>query len=409
MSGEPIHSETRPAMAGDGRLRQIITENADGIIVVDADGLVRFLNPAAEQLLERSADSLLGQVFGFPAIANERAEIELLRPDGSHQIAEMRVVATEWDGMAAHLISLRDITEHRRAQEALRNAEAFNWAILNSLAVHLAVLDEHGTIIAVNDAWTAFSRANGDPDGRATGVGVNYFSVCAAASGACSTEAPGALIGMRAVLTGELPTYELEYPCHSPDEERWFVLRVVPLRGAQGGLVISHSDVTARRRMAREAAEAEELRRRLKAIDRELEDVDRIPHGEAASSRQPGAAPFRQRDPEAFRAALRVYTSLLDEALRRRGFAGAAPIPALRQLGERLGAADGTPRDVIELHLAGVRALSQEAPAQKQQAYIEEGRLMALELMGHLAAFYRALAAVSASERATAAPQGEPQ
>lgn len=389
--GGAMDRETHTTPADNSRLRQIITETADGIIVVDADGLVRFLNPAAQQLLDRPAEQLLGQIFGFPAIAAERADIDLFRPDGSHTIAEMRVVDTEWDGTPAHLISLRDITDHRRAQEALRNAEAFNWAILNSLTVLLAVLDEHGTIIAVNDAWTAFARANGDPDSRATGVGVNYFAVCHRASGPWSEEAPGALEGMRAVLAGSLPSYELEYPCHAPDAERWFVLRAVPLLGAQRGLVISHTDVTVQRRVAREAAEAEELRRRLRAIDRELEDVGRIPQSEAASARHPAPAPLRQREPELQRASLQAYSALLEEAVARRAFARAAATPALRQIGERLGAADATPRDVIELHLAAVRALSREAPPPRQHAYLEEGRLMALELMGYLAAYYRAL------------------
>jgi PAS domain-containing protein len=394
-----VDQQTQQTLAADdARLRQIITENADGIIVVDAEGFVRFLNPAAEQLLARPAASLIGQQFGFPAIAGERAEIDLLRPDGAEQIAEMRVVATEWDGAPAHLLSLRDITEHRRAQQALRTAEAFNWAILNSLTVHLAVLDEHGTIIAVNDAWRSFAIANGDPDGQTTGVGVNYFAVCGRAAGPASDEAPSVIWGMRAVLDGALPAYELEYPCHSPSVERWFVLRAVPLRGAQRGLVVSHAEVTEQRRMAREAAEAEELRRRINAMRQELDDVDRIPHGDPAAARRPGPAPLRQRAPDTFQAAVRQYGLLLDRAVAERGFSGGAPSPALRTLGERLGAAGAAPRDVVEVHLTGVRSLSRDATVQRQHAYLEEGRLMALELMGYLAAHYRS-AALGAEER----------
>lgn len=392
--------------ANDDRLRQIITENADGIIVVDAEGLVRFLNPAAEQLLARPAPTILGQIFGLPALANERAEIDVIRPDGAQQIAEMRVVDTEWNGGPAHLISLRDITEHRRAQEALRNAEAFNWAILNSLSVHLAVLDEHGTVIAINEAWRSFARENGDVDGAATGIGVNYLAVCDRASGPDGDEAAAVAAGLRAVLAGALPTYELEYPCHTPTEERWFVLRVVPLRGAQRGLVVSHTDVTFQRKMAREAAEAEELRRRLRAIDRELADVERIP-GEQGPPRRHSSAPLRQRDAEAFRAAVGHYSAMLAEAVKRRGFTDSGPQPALRRLGERLGGAEAAPRDVIEVHLTSVRALSIDVAPQKQQAFLEEGRLMALELMGYLAAYYRTLALVPAGERA-AARQDEP-
>jgi PAS domain-containing protein len=381
----------------DSRLRQIITENADGIIVVDAEGCVRFVNPAAEQLLNRPAAGLVGQLFGYPVLSGERAEIDVLRPDGEGQIAEMRVVATEWGGGPAYLISLRDITERRRAQEALRTAEAFNWAILNSLTVHLAVLNEHGTIIAVNDAWRRFARENGDPGLRSTGVGANYFAVCERADGPWSAEAPDVVAGMRAVLEGRLPAFELEYPCHAPTQERWYVLRAVPLRGAQRGLVVSHTDVTEQRRIAREAAAAEELRRRLSAYEREMEQVGRIPRPEPGPLRRPAATPLRQRDAESFQAVAEQYGALLEEALARRTFSAGGNEAALRLLGERLGAADASPRDVVELHLAGVRARSAGATPQRQQAYLEEGRLLVLELMGHLAAHYRS-AALAPSE-----------
>ena len=48
-----------------------------------------------------------------------------------------------------------------------------------------------------------------------------------------------------------------------------------------------------------------------------------------------------------------------------------------------------TPRDLVAIHLAAIRAVSVDAPPIRQQAYLGEGRLMLLELMGHLAAYYR--------------------
>jgi hypothetical protein len=51
-----------------------------------------------------------------------------------------------------------------------------------------------------------------------------------------------------------------------------------------------------------------------------------------------------------------------------------------------------TPRDLVAIHLAAMRGVSIDAPPTRQQAYMGEGRLMLLELMGHLAAYYRARA-----------------
>jgi PAS domain S-box-containing protein len=119
--------------------------------------------------------------------------------------------------------------------------------MLNSLTATIAVLDETGTIIAINKAWEHFAYENGDPDLIHTGIGISYLAVCQAA--ACTSgEAQQAFEGISAVLAGTLDQFMLEYPCHSPLEERWFELRVTPLDGEHGGVVISHEKITARKR-----------------------------------------------------------------------------------------------------------------------------------------------------------------
>ncbi|MFV9504791.1 MAG: PAS domain-containing protein [Oscillochloridaceae bacterium umkhey_bin13] len=391
----------RPPLGADElELRQIVDGNADGIIVVDGEARVRFANPVACQILGRDDRELIGHVFGFPVLRGERAEIDLLRPTGGIQVAEMRVVDTEWEGSSAQLISLRDITEYRRAQQALRDAEAFNWAILNSLSVHVAVLDASGTIIAVNDAWCDFARQNGDPDLLYTGIGVNYFDVCRGAAGPWSDEALPAVAGMRDVLAGRSQIFEIEYPCHSPDEERWFVLRAVPLRGERPGLVVSHTNVTKQRQMAQIAAEAAALRDQLTARDREMRGVNRISQREAPAQRSLPTNLLRQRQPAAYHEAVRIYANVLDEAVRRRAQPDGQTDSGLRELGERMARWLANPRDVVEVHLAAVRAASIDATPIKQQAYLEEGRLLVLELMGHLATAYRQHAPLDVAPRA---------
>ncbi len=110
--------------ACEARFRSIIEKNADGIIIVDQDGWVQFVNPAAEALFTRSADALLGEPFGFPCIVGETAELDIIRRAGEITVAEMRVVETEWGGEPAYLASLRDITHRKRAEDALRESEA---------------------------------------------------------------------------------------------------------------------------------------------------------------------------------------------------------------------------------------------------------------------------------------------
>lgn len=126
------------------QFRAIINKTVDGVILLSPEGVIRFVNPAAEELLGRSLDGLKGEVFGVPAVPGETIEIEILRPDGPPRIAEMRIVETEWHGEPAHLAALRDITEHKRneeeAQEAVRRRDRFLAMLSHELRNPLAAV-----------------------------------------------------------------------------------------------------------------------------------------------------------------------------------------------------------------------------------------------------------------------------
>ena len=128
-------------------------------------------------------------------------------------------------------------------------------AVLTVLPDSTAVLDQHGTIVAVNAAWKRFARDNGAPALADQSAGQNYLDVCQRASGPSSAGAQEAEAGIRAVLEGSQSLFTLEYPCHSPTERRWFLLRVTPLPGRQGGAVVSHIDITERKQLEQALAE----------------------------------------------------------------------------------------------------------------------------------------------------------
>jgi len=113
----------RLVQENEKRYRNLIEQSADGIIIVDQSGKVRFVNPAAEFIFDRKADELLDKIFGFTVMAGEVTEIDLIRRIGSTTTVEMRVVETEWEGEVAHLLSIRDITERKKMEKALRESE----------------------------------------------------------------------------------------------------------------------------------------------------------------------------------------------------------------------------------------------------------------------------------------------
>jgi signal transduction histidine kinase/CheY-like chemotaxis protein len=113
-----LDQRTLELKTSEERFRNLIVRNADGIIIVDREGVISFINPAAESLFNQPASSLLGSVFGFPLVAGETTEIDILRSGGENAVGEMRVVETEWEGRPAFLASLRDVTDRKRAEEA---------------------------------------------------------------------------------------------------------------------------------------------------------------------------------------------------------------------------------------------------------------------------------------------------
>lgn len=387
--------EAQPRSTAEDHLRAVVSHDADGAIIVDHGGVVRFLNSAAERLLNRHGAELHGQIFGFPLVVGERAEVEVLRPDGEFAVAEMRVLSIVWEGQDALLITLRDVTFERQAEAALREAEAFSIAILNSLTSEIVVLDKQGKIVAVNEAWLQFGRENGITDLASISVGADYFSACAASGP--GTGGPEALQGLKAVLSGELAEFTYEYPCPGPQGMRWFALRAVPLRGSRQGLVVAHNDITDQRRAAQIAAEAEMLREQVRQMERELVSVEAISRPDEMVRSL--TAPLRQRAPDLFSQGLERYGALLEEALYSRVHRTPAPSRALRELGEWFGSIWAAPRDLIEVHLQAMRDRSQHNTPKKLQAYFEEGRLLLLELMGHLASYYRSIAAGELSFR----------
>jgi signal transduction histidine kinase len=131
-------------------------------------------------------------------------------------------------------------------------------SILASLRDHVAVIDKNGQIIAVNEAWRRFAAENGDPEEASVSLGANYLEVCRKAVRGEDLTAGAALHGIESLLNGLRAEFSMEYECSSPSEKRWFVMNVLPLRSVGGGAVISHTNVTQRKRAERDLQQLQE-------------------------------------------------------------------------------------------------------------------------------------------------------
>ena len=185
---------------------------------------------------------------------NERTMISICTP---HRDAHGKVVGlsgtnqdiTERDALIAHLRSKEDAL--RVSRDRLIELVRARKALIDSLPANIALLDAEGDIVEVNDRWRRFGEQNADGD-RDSDVGGNYLAVCDEAIGARSEEAPAVAIGLRRVIAGERDTFELEYPCHAPDQQRWFRLSATRLESdkhstAPVGVAVMHVDITERK------------------------------------------------------------------------------------------------------------------------------------------------------------------
>ncbi len=136
-------------------------------------------------------------------------------------------------------------------------------AILDSLTAHVAILDVDGWILATNKAWKDFASKN-DIRMRPDTLSVNYLAVCDAALGDASDNARKVSDGIRALIDGEIDEFVMEYPCHGPDEKRWFSMKATRMSvPGPGKVVVSHENITSLK-LAEEALKAREAELRLK-------------------------------------------------------------------------------------------------------------------------------------------------
>ena len=141
------------AAATDASLRALVDAHADGMLVVDHDGVIHFANPAARVLLGESEGTLEGTDFGLPLGATGVQDVDLLVA-GEPLVAELRTVNITWDGQPTVLCLLRDVTERRRQEAELRlTGEALD-AVLATIPDAVVELDARRRVVR----WSASAQ-----------------------------------------------------------------------------------------------------------------------------------------------------------------------------------------------------------------------------------------------------------
>lgn len=295
------HKATQRERRAVMRMQKVLDTVGDGICGLDAQGNIAFINPAGARLLDTRPEQLTGKNFYkathsqppddasrttsehqfldplAPGVESQRAEL-FHTPSGKTFTAEYTATCVDdLDGQPGVVLAFRDVSTLVAAQDALRRQNAFVLSIFDALSELIAVIDAQGMITAVNSAWRQNAAHNGAANSPQVAVGANYLDICAkVADFSQPDDAARALAGIKAVLAGELPEFSLEYPCHAPDQKRWFLQQALPLGGEQRGAVIIHQNITARKRdeSAHQLAQRQLELRLNQAAERQLKLLD---------------------------------------------------------------------------------------------------------------------------------------
>lgn len=127
------------------------------------------------------------------------------------------------------------------------NSPSFLKSILDTITAHIAVIDKLGTIQYVNLSWEKFAQ-NNDHILNSSWDDINYLESCDKAALMGDELAQQAADGIRKVINNEQELFYIEYPCHSPDKERWFMMRVTKFQLEEKTyFVLSHYNITERK------------------------------------------------------------------------------------------------------------------------------------------------------------------
>lgn len=273
LQNEELRDTQRALEESRTRYMQLYHNAPVGYVVLNRAGIITEANATFADMVNRDRGRLLGRPFAdflfLPdqAVFLARSKAFFKHPEG--KILEFRIGATtattryvslkgtphyhQQEERAEHhhelLLTITDINDRKKAEQALRDSEQFARSTVNALDANIAILDYDGRIIAVNQAWRIFARDN-HSDPEKVSEGVNYLSLCQSVQGHEAAEAQDFFNGIISVLRGNQESYYQEYACHSPEENRWFIGRVTrfPYKGANR-VVVAHENISNRKRL----------------------------------------------------------------------------------------------------------------------------------------------------------------
>jgi two-component sensor histidine kinase len=156
----------------------------------------------------------------------------------------------QWTSQELKEVNDQDISEVLPQKNHLTSDTLFALKVIDALDSNIAVLNIHGVIIAVNTAWENFGSNNGAQ--RNSSIGINYLKICESVTeGENADDALRMARGLKEVIAGTKKSFEFEYPCHAPFEQRWFCAKVNNFKyQGERYIVVAHENVSFQKKAA---------------------------------------------------------------------------------------------------------------------------------------------------------------
>jgi PAS domain S-box-containing protein len=270
------------------KLAAIVESSDDAIMSETLDGIITSWNLGAQKVYDYSAAEAIGQSVSIlmpPDRPNELVEI-LSRLKQGEKVEHFETVRIKKNGgmldvsitispikdaagrMVGYSTITRDITERKQAEERLLSAHEFLQSVQDALSAHITILDYEGNIVQVNSAWRDFGAQNGLLHSDHC-IGMNYLDICDSAKGPYAEEAPLVANAIRTIRTDGKGEKWIEYPCHAPDRQRWFIAKITSFENnEQKWIVVAHENITERKKAEEKIKRQLEHLTALSAIDR---------------------------------------------------------------------------------------------------------------------------------------------
>ncbi|WP_407357195.1 PAS domain S-box protein [Methanolobus sp. WCC5] len=274
-------------------LKSLLDSIPDMIFFKDPDGVYMGCNPEFSNFVGRKREDIIGKtdhdLFSKELADFFRMNDLLMMKEGKTRHNEESVVYPDGRNVmlyttkaplrnsAGKIIGLlgvgRDITDKWHAEQTIKELNSLNQSTIDSLDANICVLDETGNIIKTNKSWKDFAIENA-ADIEKVSEGTNYIQITKNSVGEGSDLAWQFAKGIEDVMMGLSDEFDLEYPCHSPEEKRWFIGKVRPFEDTDAfprKVVVSHINLTQRKLAEEKLKEyASRLRRKNKELDNAL-------------------------------------------------------------------------------------------------------------------------------------------